>query len=633
MNRNLPILAEKANRLPLLPGVYLMLDDHSEVIYVGKAKKLKNRVSSYFHGEHLPKVQAMVEKVADFQVIVANSELEALVLENSLIKRHKPHYNILLKDDKGYPFIRMDLREAYPRMEIVSRASKDGAEYYGPFGGRSQSRGIIDAVTAALKLPDCSRQFPRDIGKERPCLNYHLKRCAGWCLREKGAEEYQTLCRQASLLLQGRGGELTEQLKQEMEQEAEALRFEKAAELRDRIRAIEGADNRQRVIATAFRDTDAAGFCRGAKSCFTVLHFVEGDLAGKDVEMFDEPLEEDNEAVAELVRQYYTAEGSPRPRHILLPCEIEGAEELEELIGHLAGHRVHIETPKRGERLRLVERAQLNAEEEVLRRTTEEQRRSKTLEWLQKSLELKTYPHRIEAFDISNLGNSGIVAGMTVFQDGKPLKRDYRKFRIRDLDGQDDYASMDQAVTRRLQRFLDGDEKFSPLPDLLLIDGGEVHTKTAIGAMERLGISLPCFGMVKDDRHRTRALITADGREIGISLNQAVFSLIGNIQEETHRTAIGYQKKLRQEEFSSELDSIRGIGEKRRNALIKKFKSLRAIREASLAELQDVLPSDAAEEVYRHFHGEGARPGVNEPSEEHEGFSGAEPFEEGEEKT
>ena len=604
METPIKTLLNKANQLPLLPGVYIMLDAKGEVIYVGKAKKLKNRVSSYFHGDHLPKVAAMVEKVADFQVIVAGSEFEALVLENSLIKRHKPHYNILLKDDKGYPFIRMDRREAYPRMEISARAEKEGADYYGPFGGRNQSREIIDAISKALLLPDCSRVFPRDVGKERPCLNYHMEKCAGWCLRDASAEDYRSRCEQAVLILEGKSGELVTLLRAEMEQAADELRFERAAELRDRIRAIEGLQNHQRVIATAFNDTDAIGFVRGARSCFTVLHFVEGDLAGKDVEMLDEPLEEDEYAVAELVRQYYMIEGSNRPKTILLPCDIDGREELEQLLGEQSGRRVYLEVPKRGERLRLVESARINAREEILRRTTVEQRRNKTLEWLQRALELDTFPHRIEAFDISNLGSMGIVAAMTVFQDGRPRKSAYRKFRIRDLETQDDYASMYQAVMRRFQRYLDGDEKFAPLPDLLLIDGGDVHTATAERALADLGLQVPCFGMVKDDRHRTRALMTSDGREIGIAGNQAVFSLIGNIQEETHHSAITYQRHLRNETFASSLDEIEGIGPKRKNDLLLHFRSLRAIREADVEALKAVLPQSAAAAVYRYFHEE-----------------------------
>ena len=597
-------LADKANRLPLLPGVYIMLNEQSEVIYVGKAKKLKNRVSSYFHGEHLPKVAAMVDKVRDFNVIVAGSEFEALVLENSLIKRHKPHYNILLKDDKGYPFIRLDMREEYPSMSIASRAAKDGARYFGPFGGRSQTRDIISTVSKALLLPDCSRKFPRDIGKERPCLNYHMGACAGWCLRDSDAEDYRRRMMQVVLILDGKSRELIDDLTAQMEQAAEELRFERAAELRDRLRAIEGLANKQRVIATAFADTDAIGFIRGAKSCFTVLHFVDGNLVGKDIEMMDEPLEDDSEALSGLVRQYYTAHRGGWPKSILLPVEIEDAADLEELLSQTSGRRIYIETPKRGERMRLIESAALNAREEIQRRTTLAQRRSKTLEWLQKALEMENYPHRIEAFDISNLGATGIVAGMTVHVDGKPLKRDYRKFRVRDLDGPDDYASMYQVVYRRFARAKDGDEKFTDLPDLLLIDGGDTHAATAEQALKDLGISIPVFGMVKDDRHRTRALIRSDGQEIGIKGNQAVFSLIGNIQEETHRFSIGYQRSLRNEGLASRLDEIPGVGAKRRSDLIKSFKSIKAIRAASLSQLELVVPRNTAQAIYDYFHKE-----------------------------
>ena len=598
----LDTLREKANNLPLLPGVYIMLDEKSEVIYVGKAKKLKNRVSSYFHGEHLPKVQAMVDKVADFNVIVAASEFEALVLENSLIKRHKPHYNILLKDDKGYPFIRLDMREEYPSMSLSNRAAKDGAKYYGPFGSRGQTRNVISTISKALLLPDCSRKFPRDIGKERPCLNYHMGACLGWCLKDSSGEEYRRRMGQAALILEGKSGELLEDLRCQMEQAAEELRFEKAAELRDRLRAVENLSNRQRVIATAFADTDAIGFCRGAKSCFTVLHFVNGDLVGKDTEMMEEPLEEDSEAISDLMRQYYTAHRGGWPKSILLPCEIEDRQDLEELLSQCSGRRMYIETPKRGERMRLIESAALNAREEIQRRTTAAQRRSKTLEWLQKTLELEQFPERIEAFDVSNLGATGIVAAMTVHVDGKPLKRDYRKFRIKDLEMQDDYASMYQAVYRRFRHYAEGDEKFAPLPDLLLIDGGDTHAAVAVQAQLDLGLCVPTFGMVKDDRHRTRALISPEGQEIGISQNQAVFALIGGIQEETHRFAIEYQRSLRSENYGSTLDKIPGVGEKRRNELIKTFKSVKAIREASLEQLRLVVPKNTAQAVYDYFH-------------------------------
>ena len=570
-------LREKANMLPLKPGVYLMLDKTGAVIYVGKAKALKNRVTSYFRGEHLPKVAAMVEHVADFNVIVVQSEFEALVLENSLIKLHKPHYNILLKDDKGYPFVRLDLREEYPTFSLVNQTAKDGARYFGPYGGRSVTREILDTISKALRLPTCSRRFPRDIGKARPCLNYHMGACAGYCLKDASAEEYRRSMDEAVLILEGKTDELTQDLQRRMEAAAEELRFEYAAELRDRLRAVKELQNHQRVIATAYSDTDAVGFQRGAKCCFTVLHFMNGNLSGKDVQMMPEPLEDDREALAALVQQYYAQRGA-WPRQILLPWEIEGQEALEALLTEQAGRRVYLEVPQRGDRRRLTESAALNAKD----------------------------PERIEAFDISNLGDTGIVAGMTVFVNGKPLKRDYRKFRMKETQTQNDYASMHEAVTRRIQRYLDGDEKFSPLPDLLLIDGGAEHATVAQTVLEELNVSLPVFGMVKDDRHRTRALITPGGHEIGISGNQAVFAFIGTIQEETHRYSIEYQRSLRNASLTSQLDRIPGVGQKRRNDLLKAFRSVKAVKEASLEQLKEVVPKNTAEAVYDYYHNQNA---------------------------
>lgn len=593
-------LRDKANHLPLLPGVYLMLDKSGEVIYVGKAKKLKNRVTSYFHGEHLPKVAAMVSNVEDFDVIVVSSEFEALVLENSLIKRHKPKYNILLKDDKGYPFLRLS-GEAYPRFSIAAKTADDGAQYFGPFGGRQVSKEIIETISKALGLPTCNKKFPQDTGKGRPCLHYHLQNCAGWCLGELPREEYQTRMEQAKLILSGKTRQLTEDLKAQMEWAAGELQFERAAEFRDRMKAIESLSNRQRVIATAFADTDAVGFVRGAKSCFTVLHFVNGDLAGKDYELMDEPIGTDEEVLPGFVMQYYLRRGT-FPKSVLLPLRIEETEELSQFLSEQAERRVYVETPQRGERMRQVERAQLNAREEILRATSAQQRTNKTLEWLQKALGLDDAPRRIESFDVSNLGDTGIVAAMTVFKDGRPYKKDYRKFRIRETATQDDYASMEEAVYRRFLHAKEGDERFSELPDLLLIDGGETHVRAAKAAQARAGISVPTFGMVKDDRHRTRELVSADGLERGISGNPAVFALIGTIQEETHRFAITYQRSLRGEQMKSQLDEIPGVGPKSRNKLLDTFKNMDTIKGAALAELCQAVPKNIAQAVYDHYH-------------------------------
>ena len=599
-NTHLPELREKANKLPLLPGVYMMIDESGQVIYVGKAKKLKNRVSSYFHGDHLPKVAAMVDHVHHFDVIVVQSEFEALVLENSLIKRHKPKYNILLKDDKGYPFIRVSDDE-YPRFSVVGKADDDGADYYGPFGGRSVSFEIIETICKTLGLPTCNRQFPRDIGKDRPCLQYHLNQCQGWCTGKVSREAYRASIGEAKLILSGKTGQLTEKLKSDMEEAAANLRFEQAAELRDRMRAIQSLTTRQKVIATAFADTDAVGFVRGARCCFTVLHFKDGDLAGKDYELMEEPIESDEEALPGLLYQYYTRRGA-YPKTLLVPAELEGMEELSQVLTEAAGRRVYVEYPQRGDRVRLLERSQLNAREEILRATSAQQRTNKTLEWLQKALGLPTLPNRIESFDVSNLGDTGIVAAMTVFKQGKPSKKDYRKFRMRYTPTQDDYASMEEAVYRRFSRAREGDEKFTELPDLLLIDGGVTHVAAARKALKMVEIDVPTFGMVKDDRHRTRELVSADGQERGISGNPSVFAFIGTIQEETHRFAITYQRSLRNESITSELDKIQGVGPKSRNKLLDTFKNIDTIKTASVAKLNEVVPRNIALAVYRHYH-------------------------------
>ena len=600
-------LKEKANDLPLLPGVYLMMDKTGKVIYVGKAKKLKNRVSQYFQdsASHTAKTRQMVSQIDHFDTIFVSSEFEALVLENSLIKRHMPRYNILLKDDKGYPFVRLS-RGPYPRFTMVHKWANDGAKYFGPFGGRFETRQALDAVCAALRLPTCNRKFPRDIGAERPCLNFHMGRCDGFCRPEMTAEEYQRRVRQACHMLEGRAKELLREMTAEMEAEAEALRFEQAAALRDRINAISALSKKQTVIAGLCADTDIWGLYRGAgKCCYAVLHMEEGNLAGRETELFTAPMEEgQEEMLSALTAQYYL----PRailPHEILLPFETEGyCENLSEVLTKRAGHKVWVHVPQRGEKAELRAMAQRNAAEEAERATTAEERVAHTLELLTKMLDLPAPPKRLESFDISNTGGSDIVASMVVYSGTRPLKSAYRRFRIKDLAGKpDDYASMREVLRRRLQRAADGDEKFLPLPDVFLIDGGVTHAQTALGVAEEFGVSVPIFGMVKDDRHRTRALVTPEGREIGIVGNQAVFSLIGQIQEETHRFAITYHHESHgKSALRSALDGIPGVGPKRREELRKKFGTIKAIREAEVEALAAVVPRPAAEAVWRHFH-------------------------------
>ena len=602
-------LRENANDLPLAPGVYLMMDKTGKVIYVGKAKKLKNRVSQYFQDSagHTAKTRQMVSQVDKFDTIFVSSEFEALVLENSLIKRHMPRYNILLKDDKGYPFVRLS-RGPYPRFSMVNKCANDGAKYFGPFGGRFETRQALDAVCAALRLPTCSRKFPRDIGAERPCLNFHMGRCDGFCRPEMTAEEYDRRIRQACQLLEGKSKQLLREMTAEMEAEAEALRFEQAAAIRDRVNAIAALGKKQTVIAGLCADTDIWGLYRGAgKCCYAILHMEEGNLAGRETELFAAPIDESEEEMLSAITAQYYLPRAILPHEILLPRGAEeDCESLSEVLTKRAGHKVWVHVPQRGEKAELRAMAQRNAAEEAERATTAEERVAHTLALLGKMLDLPAPPKRMESFDISNTGKSDIVASMVVYSGTRPLKSAYRRFRIQSLEGHpDDYASMQEVLTRRLQRAAEGDEKFLPLPDVFLIDGGETHARAAQEVAEKFGVNVPIFGMVKDDRHRTRALVTPEGREIGIVTNQAVFSLIGQIQEETHRFAITYHHESHTKStMRSSLDGIPGLGPKRQAALRKAFGTVKAIREADVETLAAAVPRSTAEAVYRHFHKE-----------------------------
>ena len=597
-------LKDKALSLPYEPGVYLMQDKTGTVIYVGKAKKLKNRVSQYFQdtASHTPKTRKMVSQIDHFDTIVARSEFEALVLECSLIKRHMPKYNILLKDDKGYPYLRVDLAEDYPTMQMVSRITGDKASYFGPFGGRFVTQHVIDTLRLTLKLPGCSKQFPRDLGKERPCLNYHMNNCDGWCQLSRSQKDYHARMEQAVLILQGNYKQVAGELRAQMETAADKLQFELAASLRDRLRAVESLGEKQLVTAGTMANTDVIGYYQNeTRACFAVLHYVNGSLLDKEYEILS-TADDPKEAVSSLVKQFYLVRGAA-PKVILTPFEMEDAELFSALLQQELGKKVLIRMPQRGDNVRLVELAQKNAREEAERITTKAERRTGTLGVLADMLHLPDTPHRMESYDISNLAGTDIVASMVVFQDGKPLKSAYKRFKVEGLTDQDDYASMHQVLLRRLTHYVQQDAGFAERPDVLLIDGGIEHARVAEDVLQTLGLSIPTYGMVKDDRHRTRALVTAAGDEITISAVPSVFALIGTIQEETHRFAITYQRTLRSRRMkASGLEDIPGIGEKRRQALLKKFRSVKAISQAGQAELEQVLPVPAAQAVYRHFH-------------------------------
>ncbi len=603
--------------LPREPGVYIMKNKDGDVIYVGKAKALKNRVTSYFQSDsrHNAKTRRMVSLIDDFEIIVTESEFEALVLENAMIKKYKPKYNILLKDDKGYPYIKVTCSKPYPGFQIVSRPAADADRYFGPYPGRRAARRAIDTICEALRLKTCSRVFPRDIGKGRPCLNQHLGRCVAPCTGEVPPEEYAALVGQAMNLLEGNYKGLRREIEQKMQEAAEELQFERAVILRDRLRAVDAIGQRQKVVAGSFADLDVLAYHQGqTRGCLVVLHYLNGALQDKEYTLLEDSAEEGGEILAAFLKQYYAMRKAV-PRTVLLSEPIEEDEAVAAYLSDIAGRKVELAVPQRGRRHDLIKLARKNAAEEILRIETANERRVKSLELLQSMTGMDTLPVLLESYDISNLAGTDTVGSMVVFENGKPLKSRYRKFKIEcAAQGQDDYASMAEMLTRRLTHWKDGDEKFSPLPSAFLIDGGLGHVRTAQKVLDSFGVDTPCFGMVKDDHHRTRGLVSPDGREFGISTVPAVFALIGRIQEETHRFAITYNRALSGRRLrGSTLDQIDGIGEKRRAELLRHFGSIENIKAADVRELARIVPLSVAQKVYEFYH-KGPEKGASGPT-------------------
>lgn len=606
MSERFEELKAKVLSLPFEPGVYIMKNRDGQVIYVGKAKALKNRVSQYFQSDsrHSPKTIRMVSNIWDFDIIVTETEFEALVLENQMIKKYQPKYNILLKDDKGYPFIKVTTSKPYPSFSIVAKPGHDADRYFGPYTSRRAAYHAIDTINETLKLKTCRRVFPRDIGKDRPCLNLHLGRCIAPCTGQVSAEEYAARVQEGISLLEGNDKALLADLTARMEQAAEDLRFEQAATLRDRIRAVRALGEKQKVVAGAFAELDAVAYVQGqTRGCVVVLHYLAGDLHDKEFTLLDGVTAADaGEALGAFLKQYYALRGAV-PRTVLLSSPIDESEAVGEFLSSIAERKVELAVPQRGRRHDIIRLAEKNAREEILRVETSQERRVKSLELLGQMTGMDELPRILEAYDISNFAGQDTVGSMVVFEDAKPARSRYRKFRIETAaQGQDDYASMTEMLTRRLQRWKDGDEKFTPLPSAFLIDGGLGHVRTAQRVLDQFGVTTPCFGMVKDDHHRTRGLVAPDGREFGISTVPAVFALIGRIQEEVHRFAITYNRALGAKKVrGSSLDQIEGVGEKRRNDLLKHFGTIENIRAASVDELSRVVPRTVAENVHDYY--------------------------------
>lgn len=610
-------LRKKANTLPMEPGVYLMRDRRGEIIYVGKAKKLKNRVTSYFRGveHHLPKVYRMVEQVQDFDYIVTDSEFEALVLECSLIKLHSPKYNILLKDDKGYHYVCVT-KEPYPRIKLAMQKADDGNEYIGPFVSSMVVKQTVEEANRVFLLPTCRRKFPEDFGKERPCLNFHIHQCMGVCRGKITPEAYREVLEEALQFIRSGGVQSVEVLTERMQQAAEALDFERAARYRDRISAIRRITEQQKVIEFPHESLDVLGWVQGEDKIYcSLLVLREGRLRDKKDFSFD-CMGEPEEVITEFLLSYYLS-AEQAPAEVFLDRDLPDLPLLQQLLREHRGKKLQFTVPQRGESRKLCQMAQNNAAQELARDTNRTGREIAALTELGRLLGLSHPPDYIEAFDISNIGGSTIVGGMTVFRRGRPEKRLYKKFTIRDMAAPDDYAAMEQMLTRRLTHYKEAAENgkkdgFETLPDLWLIDGGAGQVAAAKKAAAQFGVEIPIFGMVKDDRHRTRA-IRAENEEIAIRSSQSVFRLITAIQDETHRYAISFsRKKHRKTGFASVLTGVPGIGEQRAAKLLKHFKSMAAVKAADEETLAAApgMTRPAAEALYRYLH-----PADGEPAE------------------
>ena len=600
-------LKQKLSKLPASPGVYFHKNKAGEIIYVGKAKSLRKRVSSYFvqSKEHSAKVRVLVRQIEAIKHIVVNSEQDALLLENSLIKTHQPRYNILLKDDKGYPYVRLDTKALYPKFSMVNRLSDDNAAYFGPYGSRGTTNAILETLQTTLKLPGCRKLFPRDIGKDRPCLNYHMGQCDGWCQQGRTREDYLQRIEQARQLLSGNYKKVAQDIRNQMLCAADNMEFELAAGLRDGLSAVEALSKKQLVTAGTMADMDVIGYGQTeTKACFAVLHYRDGNLLDKDYEIIATP-DDPEVAVSALMKQYYLSRGIA-PKIVLLPFAVEDSELFAMLMEQRSGRRVRLHVPQRGDNVRLVELAVKNAQEEALRLTGKEERISGTLQLLGKMLAMEP-PKRMESFDISNISGTDMVGSMVVFEDGKPKKSEYKRFKIEDLPGQNDYAAMRQVIFRRFSHFKNGDKGFDRKPDLLLIDGGITHAAAATAVLSEMELNIRTVGMVKDDRHRTRA-IALPGGEIAIHRKRAAFTLLANIQEEVHRSAIRYHRQRRKgSSLATTLTEIEGIGATRAKALLRQFGSLRGVQNASLEELLLVkgMTRPAAEAIQRYFQSKG----------------------------
>lgn len=609
-------IQEELKKLPGKPGVYIMHDESDAIIYVGKAISLKNRVRQYFQSSRNKgiKIEQMVTHISRFEYIVTDSELEALVLECNLIKEHRPKYNTMLMDDKTYPFIKVTVEEPFPRIMMARRMEKDKSKYFGPYTSAGAVKDTIELIRKLYKIRSCNRKLPKDIGNERPCLNYHIHQCKAPCQGYISQEEYRKSIEEVLHFLNGSYDTILKQLEKKMQDASECLEFEKAIEYRELISSVQKISQKQKITDTAGEDRDVLAVASEEEDAVVQVFFIRGGrLIGRDHFYLKIARgDKDKEILSSFIKQFYA--GTPYiPSQLMLPEEIEDAAVIEEWLTQKRGHKVRIRVPKKGTKEKLVELAGKNAsmvlstDRERLKR--EEGRTIGAVKELEKLLGLKNIS-RMEAYDISNTSGFASVGSMIVYERGKPKRNDYRKFKIKGVQGVDDYASMEEVLTRRFEHGLREKEEgkefgsFTVFPDLILMDGGKGQVNVALDVLDRLKINIPVCGMVKDDNHRTRGLYYQN-MEIPIDKDSEAFRLITRIQDEAHRFAITFHRQLRsQSQVHSILDDIPGVGPARRKDLMKHFENIEAIKNASIEELKK-LPSmneKSANDVYRFFH-------------------------------
>jgi len=613
-------IQEELKKLPEKPGVYIMKDKNGQIIYIGKAVVLKNRVRQYFQSlaNQTPKVQAMVPLIHEFEYIVTDTELEALILECNLIKKHRPKFNIQLKDDKTYPYIKVTMNEEYPRVLVTRRVEKDGAKYFGPYTSEFAVKETMDLIKKLFPARTCNRPLTGEPTKQRPCLNYYIYQCLGPCQGNVSKKEYRSLMADICSFLGGKQEDILKRLEQDMKEASEKLEFEKAAKIRDKINSLKHIAEKQKIVSTAMEDQDIIAFARGeADSCIQVFFIRGGKLIGREHFILEGTADEtDNELMSAFIKQFYSS-AAYIPNQIVLQEDIDEASIIERWLNSKSQTKTYIKVPRKGEKLRLVEMVKKNALIELERfrdRISKEDALAKEgLERLTEVLALDKSPERIEAYDISNTGSTEIVGSMVVFENGRPKKSDYRRFKIKSTNIQNDYQSMQEVIFRRFKRAQKefeinvDDEKagagFGRLPDLILVDGGLGHVNAVNGTLKEFEFNIPVFGMVKNENHRTRGLVSEE-KELELSNDITLLRFVTSIQDEAHRFALEYNKKLRAKRYrGSVLDEIEGVGPKRKKLLIKHFGSVKAIRNADIDDLAAIegISRDLAQKIYDFF--------------------------------